>query len=112
MELGRLTLHEELDENNKGIYLKATTFQSQDEKYDDDSHSDFDDETMMLLVQKFRKRLKRFQRKEARDSTKKDKNPKDRLTCHQHGKEGHTKFQCLNFLKKADNNKRNSRDFK
>ncbi|KAF1884264.1 hypothetical protein Lal_00042916 [Lupinus albus] len=56
--------------------------------------------------------MKRFQRKGKRDSTKKGKNPKDWLTCNECGKEGHMKFQCPSHLKKVENNKKNSWDFK
>ncbi|KAF1885805.1 hypothetical protein Lal_00042674 [Lupinus albus] len=56
--------------------------------------------------------MKRFQRKEARESTKKGKNPKDRLTCHEYDKEVHIKFQCPSYLKKVENNKNNYRYFK
>ncbi|KAF1895703.1 hypothetical protein Lal_00037819 [Lupinus albus] len=83
MELGRLTLHAKSDKRKKGISLKASTSQNQEERFDDDSDFELDDETMMLLVQKFRKFLKRkgelkqFQKKEANGSTRKVENDKN-----------------------------------
>ncbi|KAF1881649.1 hypothetical protein Lal_00039867 [Lupinus albus] len=56
--------------------------------------------------------LQKFQRKEARDSTKKGKNPKDRLICHECGKTRHMRYQYPNYLKKVENDKKNPRDFK
>ncbi|KAF1883526.1 hypothetical protein Lal_00016872 [Lupinus albus] len=69
--------------------LKATTSKSKEDKDDDESDSDLDDETMNLLVRKFSKFIKRkrgfkkFQKKEAKESTNKGKNNKDRFTCHE-----------------------------
>ncbi|KAF1877731.1 hypothetical protein Lal_00038040 [Lupinus albus] len=61
--------------------------QSQEERYDEEDYDlDINDETMSLIVRKFskfikkRRGLQRFPRKEARDSVKKSKNPKDRFT--------------------------------
>ncbi|KAF1885915.1 hypothetical protein Lal_00032247, partial [Lupinus albus] len=49
MELGRLTLNEELDKRKKGISLKASTSQDQEDKDDYESDSEIDTETMTLL---------------------------------------------------------------
>ncbi|KAF1862806.1 hypothetical protein Lal_00040074 [Lupinus albus] len=73
---------------------------------------------MTLLVRKFIKFLKRkgsvkrFQNKESRSSTFKGKNPKDRFSCHECGKEDHMKYQCPTYLKKVEGEKNNSMDFK
>ncbi|KAE9605121.1 hypothetical protein Lalb_Chr10g0093881 [Lupinus albus] len=70
MGFKRLTLHEDSEKKKNGISLKATTSQSQEERYDEeDSHSDIDDETMSILVKnsasfsRRKKEYKRFQRK-------------------------------------------------
>ncbi|KAF1879796.1 hypothetical protein Lal_00039666, partial [Lupinus albus] len=64
--------------------------------YDEGSDSsNTNEETMVLLVNKFIKFLKKikafrkFQRKESIDSTKKGKNTKENITCHECGKGGH-----------------------
>ncbi|KAF1860144.1 hypothetical protein Lal_00033741 [Lupinus albus] len=70
--------------------LSRLTFQ--EDIFDIDYDSKFDDETMTLLVRKFMKFLKRkgglkqFQQKEAKDSTGKGNAPKERLICHECGK--------------------------
>ncbi|KAF1860319.1 hypothetical protein Lal_00037657 [Lupinus albus] len=118
MELGRLTMHEDSDRKKKNITLKATTSKSKEDKDDDESDSDLDDETMNLLVRKFSKFIKRkggfkkFQKKEAKESTNKGKNNKDRFTCHECGKAGHMRFQCPTYLKKVDSEKSTPREFK
>ncbi|KAF1888318.1 hypothetical protein Lal_00043187 [Lupinus albus] len=118
MELGRLTMHEDSDRKKKNITLKATTSKSKEEKDDDESDSDLDDETMNLLVRKFSKFIKRkggfkkFQKKEAKESTNKGKNNKDHFTCHECGKAGHMRFQCPTYLKKVDSEKSTPREFK
>ncbi|OIW20938.1 hypothetical protein TanjilG_25778 [Lupinus angustifolius] len=50
MELGQLTMNEEYDRKEKGISLKASTSQPNEEINDDHSDSDNDDETLNLLV--------------------------------------------------------------
>ncbi|KAF1856800.1 hypothetical protein Lal_00013057, partial [Lupinus albus] len=118
MELGRLTMHEDSDRKKKNITLKATTSKSKEDKDDDESDSDLDDETMNLLVRKFSKFIKRkggfkkFQKKEAKESTNKGKNNKDRFTCHECGKAGHMRFQSPTYLKKVDSEKSTPREFK
>ncbi|KAF1872093.1 hypothetical protein Lal_00012314 [Lupinus albus] len=62
MEFGCLKLLEESDKKSKGISLKATISNAKvkeeksNEEYDS---SDIDDETMILLVNKFKKILKK-----------------------------------------------------
>ncbi|KAF1864623.1 hypothetical protein Lal_00039254, partial [Lupinus albus] len=118
IDLGRLTLHEESKKCKKGISLKASTSQDQEEKDDDESDSEIDTETMKLLVRKFNKFLKkkgssnRFQRKETRNPTFKNKNSKDKFLCHECGTDGHMKYQCPVYLKKLEGEKNTSRDFK
>ncbi|KAF1885917.1 hypothetical protein Lal_00049321, partial [Lupinus albus] len=73
---------------------------------------------MNLLVRKFSKFIKRkggfkkFHKKEAKESTNKGKNNKDRFTCHECGKAGHMRFQCPTYLKKVDSEKSTPREFK
>ncbi|KAF1878131.1 hypothetical protein Lal_00049299 [Lupinus albus] len=117
-ELGCLTLHKESDKCKKGISLKASTSQDQEDKDDDESDSEIDVETMTLLVRKFNKFLKkrgssnRFQKKETRNSTFKNKNSKEKFSCHECGKDGHLKYQCPLYLKKVEGEKNTSMDFK
>ncbi|KAF1893034.1 hypothetical protein Lal_00024154 [Lupinus albus] len=118
MELGRLTLHEELDKRKKGISLKASTSQDQEDKDDDESDSEIDTKTMTLLVRKFNKFIKnrgsskRFPKKETRNSTFKHKNSKEKFMCHECDKVGHLKFKCPVYLKKVDGEKNTSPDLK
>ncbi|XP_019423045.1 PREDICTED: zinc finger CCHC-type and RNA-binding motif-containing protein 1-like [Lupinus angustifolius] len=111
-------MNEEIDRKKKGISLKATPLQEQEEKDDEDSDYDLDDETLTLLIRKFGKFLKnkggfkRFQKKEVKDSIRKGKVPKDRLTCHECGKPGHMCYQCSSYLKKFENDRSNPREFK
>ncbi|KAF1893012.1 hypothetical protein Lal_00035406 [Lupinus albus] len=53
-----------------------------------------------------------FKRKEAKNSTFKDKNLKERFTFHECGKTGHMKYQCPTYLKKVENEKTTSRAIK
>ncbi|KAF1860214.1 hypothetical protein Lal_00033410 [Lupinus albus] len=75
---------------------------------EDNSNSKLDNETITLLVRKFRKFLKRkgglksFQKKEAKNSTVKGKNSKEHLSCHECGKTSHMKYQCTTYLKKVE----------
>ncbi|KAF1888945.1 hypothetical protein Lal_00036658 [Lupinus albus] len=41
-----------------------------------------------------------------------NKIPKECFSCHECGKSGHMKFQCLRYLKKFENDKNASREFK
>ncbi|KAF1894639.1 hypothetical protein Lal_00027016 [Lupinus albus] len=95
MKLGRLSLHGELDKRKKDISLMASTSIILDEIVDEDSDSDLDYETMTLL-----------------NSTLKGKTPKERFTSHECEQLGHMKFQCPTYLKKVENDKKTSRDFK
>ncbi|KAF1889576.1 hypothetical protein Lal_00024903 [Lupinus albus] len=100
----------------------ATTSQAKVQEeipYDEDFDSyDIDDETMTLLVNKFSKflrkkgALRRFQQKEPRDSTKKGKNAKDKITCHECEKVGHMKFSCPTILKRVENKNKESMHIK
>ncbi|KAF1862495.1 hypothetical protein Lal_00024451 [Lupinus albus] len=73
---------------------------------------------MALLVRKFNNFLKkigssnRFQKKESRNLTFKNKNSKEKFSCHEGGKAGHLKYQCLVYLKKVEGEKNTYRDFK
>nr|UBX54607.1 transposon Pol polyprotein [Lupinus angustifolius] len=111
MELGRLTMNEESDKNR--ITLKATRFQEDQESEDSSLDSD-SDEDLTLIFEKFKKYLKKKGgiknlKKEAKNSTKKSKIPKEEFTCYECGKSGHMKHQCPSHLKKFDNKKSNSR---
>jgi len=121
MELGRLNMHEESDKRKKGISLKSTTTKMlktiEELSQDENSDSDFDDETMGLLVKKFSKFLKRrnaFNRKDKNqnEGTYKGKTPKDKIKCHECGNTGHIKFQCAAYLKKKENEKKDNKGFK
>ncbi|OIV95546.1 hypothetical protein TanjilG_10934 [Lupinus angustifolius] len=50
MEIGSLTMHEDLDRKKKCISLKATASQDQEDKEDGGSDSDLNNETLNLLV--------------------------------------------------------------
>ncbi|KAF1888975.1 hypothetical protein Lal_00039574 [Lupinus albus] len=90
MELGRLTLHEESDKRKKGLSLKESNPQVQEERDEDNSDSEIENETMAFL----------------------GKNPKDRFSCHECGKADHMKYQCPTYLKKVEGDKNKSREFK
>ncbi|KAF1896133.1 hypothetical protein Lal_00042899 [Lupinus albus] len=44
--------------------------------------------------------------------TFKNKDPKERFSCHECGKAGHMKFECPIYIKKVEGEKNTSRDFK
>ncbi|KAF1881703.1 hypothetical protein Lal_00032174 [Lupinus albus] len=73
---------------------------------------------MSLLVRKFNKLFKmkgssnRFRRKETRNPTLKNKNSKEKFSCHECGKAGDMNFQCPTYLKKVEGKNNTSRDFK
>ncbi|KAF1881690.1 hypothetical protein Lal_00032159, partial [Lupinus albus] len=112
MELQRVTLHEQTDENS---HSRSQEVRSNDEESD----SDIDDETISHLVNKFRKFLRKkggfrkFHKEDVKDSIKKSKNPKDNTSCHECEKVGHMKYTCPTYLERIENrNKKDSWDIK
>ncbi|KAF1894652.1 hypothetical protein Lal_00027029 [Lupinus albus] len=122
MEIQRLTLHEQTNENVKRISFKATKSHSRSQEVRSDhekSDSDIDDETVSHLVNKFRKFLRKkggfrkFHKEDVKDSIKKSKNPKDNTSFHECGKVGHMKYTCPTYLKRIEHrNKKDYRDIK
>ncbi|KAF1883438.1 hypothetical protein Lal_00042196 [Lupinus albus] len=93
MKLGCLTLHEESNKKKKGISLIATTSNTkvhEEKSNEEESDSyDIDDETMTVLVNIYNKFLKKkgelrkFQRRDTKDSTERSKYSNDKITFHE-----------------------------
>ncbi|KAF1889016.1 hypothetical protein Lal_00042985 [Lupinus albus] len=122
MELECLKLHEQMDKNIQRISFKATSSHLRRQKVridHDESDSEIDDETISLLVNKFRKFLRKkggfrkFRKEDAKDSIKKSKYPKENKIWHECGTVGHMKYICRTNLKRIEHrNKKDSRDIK
>ncbi|KAF1868133.1 hypothetical protein Lal_00018649 [Lupinus albus] len=89
MELQRLTLHEQMDENVKKISFKATKSHSRSQEGG----------------------FGKFHKEHVKESIKKSKNPNGNTSCHECGKVGHMKYTCPTYLKRIEHiNKKDSRD--
>ncbi|XP_019442312.1 PREDICTED: uncharacterized protein LOC109347034 [Lupinus angustifolius] len=111
-----------MDENIKETSFKATRSyeRSQNEIFDDsESDSDTDDEAMSLLINKFRKYLrknrgtKKLHKEDEDSSIKMSKNPKDNESCHKSRKVGRMRYTCPTPSKKIEQDfKKDSWDIK
>ncbi|KAF1877145.1 hypothetical protein Lal_00015806 [Lupinus albus] len=97
---------------------KISHSRSQEERIDHEEYdSNIDEETISVLVNKFRKSLRKkggfrkFHKENEKDSIKKSKYPKDKTTCHECGKVCHMRYTCPTYLKRVDcNNMEDSQD--
>ncbi|KAF1888968.1 hypothetical protein Lal_00039567 [Lupinus albus] len=113
MELGPLTLHDHTNKNMKIISFIAKISHSRSQK------EGIDDETMSLIVHKFRKflgrkgRFREFHKEDVKHSIKKGKYPKDKATCYQCEKVGHMRYTYPTYLKNVEqDNTQDSREIK